>query len=278
METQITTLIENTGGEHKSLHTQHGVSFIIRHRDSAVLFDTGQDGEFISNAEILNIDLDDVQHVVLSHGHYDHTNGFPHFVEQKGTDFTLWTHPDLFTPKYATDGGSAVTYLGTSFDTDWLLAHDVTHRPVVRRVTEIATELFVVTDFEKHNDFEIENERFVIPCGDSGWKVDDFHDEVAVVVRTSKGLVVVVGCSHPGIMNMLSTIRSEFEDPILGVLGGTHLVEAHGKRLDAALAFLTEEEFKVLGLNHCTGGEAMDILDERSDRFYRNSTGTTLVV
>ena len=80
MSIQITTLMENSLGEHTGLKTEHGLSFLIETEGSSVLFDLGQSGAFLHNAEKLCKDLSDVTHVVLSHGHYDHTGGFRPFV------------------------------------------------------------------------------------------------------------------------------------------------------------------------------------------------------
>ena len=276
MSTKITTLIENNPGEHLALHHEHGLSFFIEHNGTRVLFDSGQGRRFIDNAREMGFDLRSLDHVVLSHGHYDHTNGVPFLVDEVQRDFNLHIHADFFDPKYATDGISHI-YLGPSYDRQWLRDNRISVEAVSGTGYEIAKGFHLVTSFEATHPLEIKNPRFVVQRPDSdAMEVDDFRDEVSIVLETERGLIVLVGCSHPGIMNILSTIQKRFNQPIHAVLGGTHLVEAHGKRLDEAYSFLTGEGIDILGLSHCTGEEAMDMLERGSDRFYRNVTGTTL--
>jgi len=276
MNTRITTLIENHQGEHKALLHEHGIAFFIEYGDTKVLFDTGQSGRFIENARELRIDLAAIDHVVLSHGHYDHTNGFPFFVDHVPSGFTLNVHRDFFHEKYASEGLS-LTYLGPSWTQQWAENAEFALRYVDGQGIDLAPGLHVVTDFDHPHPLEVKNPRFVVRRpGRSDTEVDDFRDEVAVVLETEQGLVVLVGCSHPGIMNILDTVAARFEQPIFAVLGGTHLVEAQGERLETALGYLTRGSIGKLGLSHCTGDEAMDALESRSRVFYRNVTGTGL--
>lgn len=278
MATEITTLIENHGGEHKTLHIEHGLSFLIRHNGATLLFDSGQSGEFIFNAGALNQDLRTVDHVVLSHGHYDHTNGLPFFVDKVSKDFSLHVHRDFFDMKYATNGRST-TYLGPSWDMDWLRDSSVSLETVDGNGYELVPGLHIITNFLQTNPLEVRNPRFVVTRpGSDELEIDDFRDEISLVIETEKGIVVVVGCSHPGIMNMLDTVRSRFDQPLYAVLGGTHLVEAQGERLTKALSYLEDGSFGRLGLSHCTGDEAMEALEKESEVFYRNVTGTSLSI
>ncbi len=276
MATRVTTLVENNPSEHLSLIPEHGLSFYIEHNGTSLVFDTGQSDNFLKNGQVLNLDIKGVDHVVLSHGHYDHTNGFPFLAPLLRERATLWTHRDFFVPKYATDGLSNV-YLGPSFDAEWIGAQRFAYEPVFDGVTEISPGVYVVTNFESSHPLEVKNPRFVLQKNGE-LEVDDFHDEVAVVVKSDKGLIVLVGCSHPGIMNMLATVRKRFAEPVFAVLGGTHLVEAKGKRLYNAVEYLTGGEFGKLGLSHCTGADAMRELEISSTRFYRNTTGTSLLL
>lgn len=278
MATHITTLIENHAGEHKALHNEHGISFLIRRDDTSIVFDTGQSEQFLVNAQELNEDLAVVEHVVISHNHYDHTNGLPFLVDDVTDSFTLHLHRDFFHKKYATEGLST-TYLGASWDRDWLSDHSIDLDIVEGNGKEIAPGVHIVTNFDHPHPLEEKNPRFVVlRPGAEEMEVDDFRDEISLVVETERGLIVLVGCSHPGIMNMLDTVNARFEQPIYAVLGGTHLVEAHGKRLEEALGYLSHGSIGKLGLSHCTGDEAMDALETSSSVFYRNVTGTGLTV
>ena len=82
---------------------------------------------------------------------------------------------------------------------------------------------------------------------------DDFSDEICLAVDTPQGLVVLVGCSHPGILNMIARVHEALHRPVYGVFGGTHLVEADEARIRATLEELRGMGLQVLGLSHCSG-------------------------
>lgn len=278
MATEITTLVENHGGEHKTLHIEHGISFLIKHDGATLLFDSGQSGGFIINAATLNQDLRGVDHFILSHGHYDHTNGLPFFVNDVSQNFSLHVHRSFFDAKYATNGKST-TYLGPSWNLEWTHERSFSVEMVEGDGYEVAPGVHIVTNFFQTQPLEVRNPRFVVARpGAEELEIDDFRDEISLVIESCKGLIVVVGCSHPGIMNMLDTVRARFDKPIYAVLGGTHLIEAQGERLTKALSYLEGGSFGRLGLSHCTGDEAMSVLERDSPVFYRNVTGTSLSV
>ena len=125
MSIKITTLIENTPGEHLALKNEHGISFYIEKDDYKVLFDTGQSDAFLYNAQQLNIELDRLDYVVLSHGHYDHSGGFTHLTE-KTNNFTLITGKGFFDGKYGKIKTS-YEYLGNNFNSDLLKKKKIKH-------------------------------------------------------------------------------------------------------------------------------------------------------
>ena len=98
MATKITTLVENLLGEHLGLRNEHGLSFLIEIDTprTQILFDTGQSGNFIYNAGLLNINLAQTEKIVLSHGHYDHSGGLKAFVHSFGTNFELLVGNGVF--------------------------------------------------------------------------------------------------------------------------------------------------------------------------------------
>ena len=87
---------------------------------------------------------------------------------------------------------------------------------------------------------------------------DDFSDEICLAMQTARGLVVLVGCSHPGILNMIRTVHEVLQQPVYAVFGGTHLVEADEARIEATIKELQNLGMSVLGLCHCSGALAED--------------------
>lgn len=277
MSVSITTLVENSAGDHKSLGPEHGLSFLIKSGDEQVIFDTGQSERFLQNAAFLGEDLPKrVSTVVLSHGHYDHTGGLTHLLGASEQRLNIHVGTGFFEPKYSVSG-PAFEYVGNRLDRAQIEAAG--HRVVEHDsdVTEVAEGIFLVTNFERVRDPYWLNPRFVIP-GRSGFQTDQFNDEVSVVVKTSRGIVLLVGCSHPGILNIIASVRARFAEPLYAVLGGTHLIEASGSRLHNAIGALSKLENTLLGMSHCTGDTAMKRLAEVAPHYFHNHTGSTLMI
>ncbi len=289
MATHITTLVENHQDNRRTLEAEHGISFYIQHNSTTILFDTGQSDRFLHNADALDVDLTAIDHVVLSHSHYDHTNGLP-FLLPRHDRFTLHVHEAFFDRKYAADGDT-LRYIGPSWDRAWARRAPCTLAFTTGTGSTLAPGVHIVTGFAATHPLEVANPRFVVERGGTAGEgdrhtdssnspptVDDFRDEQCIVLETDPGLVVLVGCSHPGIMNILDTIRTRFDEPIHAVLGGTHLIEAQGARLEEAIEYLSDERLQRVGLSHCTGDAAMKALSARTDRYFANVTGTVFSV
>jgi 7,8-dihydropterin-6-yl-methyl-4-(beta-D-ribofuranosyl)aminobenzene 5'-phosphate synthase len=272
---RIVTLIENSPGEHLALKTEHGISFYIEKENHTILFDTGQSGAFIQNAHKLGINLGNVKTVALSHGHYDHSGGFRNLVDSIRS-FELIVGKGFFNKKYATDGIS-FEYLGNDFDEAFLNEKHLSWRYAEKPIEEILPGIFVLTNFPRIHEDEKINARFAIDTG-STFVPDDFSDEISLAVETPQGFVVLVGCSHPGIKNMLDAAASRLPGPIYGVMGGTHLVEAPEKSLASSIHYLATSGFKALGVSHCTGNKATAELQKSSNVFFRNTTGHALIM
>ncbi len=120
MNFKITTLIENNPDENNFLLSEHGLSLYIETDEMKILFDTGQSGDFIENAEKLNVDLSDLKYVVLSHGHYDHSGGFRKLVDKVGNSYKLIVGEKFFNNKYKLIERDTYKYNGNSFDKEYI--------------------------------------------------------------------------------------------------------------------------------------------------------------
>lgn len=275
MAVKITTLVENSPGANPVLKNEHGLSFFIEKDDQRILFDTGQSSAFLHNAEQLQVDLSNLDYVVLSHGHYDHSGGLKSLVKST-TDFKLIIGEGFFGEKYGKKD-NALEYLGNDFDQEFLHAHNIGYQFAAKRLTELAPGIYVVTGFPKIHQDEVLNEHFLLKRED-GLYPDSFDDEILLAIDTSKGLLVLLGCSHPGMKNMLDSTVRLLNRSLYGVLGGTHLMQVSEKNLDLSVKYLQKESLKVIGVCHCTGQVAMDSVRTLDDRFFHNRTGSTLLV
>jgi len=269
---RITTLVENSTGEHHALIGEHGISFYIEKDGHRILFDTGQSNAFLLNAFQMNIKLTDLDFIVLSHGHYDHSGGFRH-IGKICNSFNLRLGKGFFDEKYAFRKG-AWDYLGNNFDEEYLKERNINYSFVSLPVEEILTGVYILQDFPNLHKDENTNPRFFIRK-EGKFKPDRFEDEVLMAVDTQYGLVVLLGCSHPGMRNMLDSVRRNLKRPVIAVLGGTHLVESKGRSLERSLEYLEDPEIEIAGVSHCTGEEAMQRLEESNRRYVHNVTGTS---
>lgn len=275
MSTRITTLIENSMGEHLSLKAEHGISFFVEKGNTRLLLDMGQGGSFLENAAMLGIDPSTAHFAAISHGHYDHGGGFRSLVAA-GFKGTLLTGKGIFDKKYAADGVS-LEYLGLDFDEEFLKAAGIRHLVVEQGIEKIAEGIFALTVFPRVHKEEILNPRFRVERN-GAMVIDDFSDEICLAVETARGFVLLLGCSHPGLMNILDAARGRLPGPVHAIMGGTHLVEASPERLALAVDYLEKSEIEVFGVSHCTGAPGVEALSKTHKKFFKNSTGHSLLM
>lgn len=281
---RITTLIENGQDEKKMLKNEHGLSIFIETDNGNFLFDTGQSGDFVENAEKLNIDLKTIDTLILSHAHCDHCGGVKRLLQTYNIKPKLIVNKDFFkkSNKYHyTDGSIKIdfemvagySYIGLSFDENYIKGRNVPINYVDTDVLKLSDEVFVYSNFNKYHDFEKENQNMKIKDGNE-YIVDNFSDEIAIGLKTKKGFVILLGCAHPGFLNMVDTISERTSEKIVGIIGGTHLIEADDERIFKSLDYLKKSDVTLLGLSHCTGPKAIKIFDEEYKNSFINRTGT----
>lgn len=271
MELRITTLIEDTAGVDKSLGYEHGLSFFIEKDGHRILFDTGQSGAFARNARALGVDLESLDIAALSHGHYDHTGGVLTLADT-ARGFELYLKECIFQKKYAYKEGR-YEFKGNSFNEADLRDLGISYRFVEEDCTELLPGVWLVTNFPQKYADETANPRFVVEEAGE-YRQDRFDDEVVLVLETPRGLVVLLGCSHPGVRNMLDHVQQQLKRPLYAVLGGTHLVEADAKRTADTVEYLLREVSGPIGVSHCSGRAAMEQLQAATPRYFHNITGS----
>ena len=246
---KIMALMDDMPGENPQLQAEHGLSFFAQYGEHRILFDCGQSGAALENARRLGLPLEKTEAVVISHSHYDHGRGYRAFAEG-GCRGPLYTGRNFFEEKFAR-AGESLRDLSPGFDLGYLWEKGITHR-TVSDITELFPGVYLIGNFPRKHSFEKIPERFLRKTRE-GLIHDDFSDEICVAIQISGGLAVLVGCSHPGILNMVTHVRNILKQPVLAVFGGSHLVEADEGRIQSTLKALEEMGVARLGFSHCSG-------------------------
>lgn len=278
MKLQITTLIENNLDDRKELINEHGLSLFIEVDGLNILFDTGQTGDFIKNAKRLNKDLNSLDYMIISHGHYDHSGGLKRLINLLNEYPKLVVGSEFFRAKYKKVDEQTYKYNGNSFDEKFILDHNIPLKKVEGGIFYISDRIMVFHHFLRKNDFEKRNDKFYI-LEKNFVTHDDFDDEIVLGITTDKGLVVIVGCSHVGIVNILCSISEKTGMPIFAVIGGTHLVEADEMRIQKTMDAFRAMNIKFIAVSHCTGEEGIKRTQQKfRDKFIYNNTGNVILV
>lgn len=271
---KITAIMDNKGGKNGNVVHEHGLSFFIESDDLKLLFDFGPGKHALENALKLHIPLDQVELLAGSHGHYDHGDGLPYFLEQ-GVKAPFITGLGYFRKKYSVQNGE-VKYLGLQFDEAYLQEKGIRHLEF-SGVLALSPTLYALNCFPRKYPFETIQERFKLKQGD-GWIPDPFDDETCLVHRMKDSVFVIVGCSHPGILNILDRVRAYFQLPIKGVVGGTHLMEADEERIARTCDIVKTFGLDYIGFNHCSGSLLQPIMEAKGIRTNYLAAGDTVEI
>ena len=218
----------------------------------------------VHNAQLMGIDLSTIDRIVLSHGHADHTGGLREVLKIKG-EVEVIAHPDIWAAKYVKRDQSGLHYNGILFLREELVSlgarSNVVRDPVHISENIMTTgEIPMVTGYE-----EIENNLFVKE--DGLLHPDPLADDLALIINTDFGLVVILGCAHRGIVNTLRHAQNlTGKELVYAAIGGTHLFRASKERIGKTIAALREMGIQKLGVSHCTGFHAWFVVRPRRDQ------------
>jgi 7,8-dihydropterin-6-yl-methyl-4-(beta-D-ribofuranosyl)aminobenzene 5'-phosphate synthase len=232
------------GYKDKIFSAQHGFSVFID-AEKKILFDSGPTGVFADNANLLGIDLKTADMIVLSHGHWDHTNGLEALEAGDFPRLPLLVHPGAFVDRRKATG----EYNGI-FCSKEALAENF-ELILSKGPYRISDAIYFLGEIPRLNDFEAKKTSFFY--FDNREKVQDFIlDDTALAVKTAKGLVIVAGCSHSGICNIIEYARQVMhEEKVHAVLGGFHLLGDQAQ-LNRTIDFFQRNRVENLYPMHCT--------------------------
>ena len=212
---KITSLIDNISN--CSMHVEHGLSLHLSlNNGKQILFDMGQGTLFLQNAQSLAVNIGSVDIAVVSHGHYDHGGGLSTFLQNKQKS-EVYLHKKAFENHYSLRD-SGLTYIG-------LDPHLRDHHRLnfCEGVTKIDDQLTLVSDVHGNLYNPIGNR---LLFGPEEGKNDDFSHEQSLIVMEGKNVVLLAGCAHTGILNILKKATLEVGTTPTHVFSGFHLVKS----------------------------------------------------
>jgi 7,8-dihydropterin-6-yl-methyl-4-(beta-D-ribofuranosyl)aminobenzene 5'-phosphate synthase len=251
---ELTVLSENTSGRPWVLG-EWGLSLWIQAGCSRILLDTGIGSALVPNAEQLEIDLSAADCLVLSHGHVDHVGGLEAVLRAR-PGLPVYLHPDSLKQRYSrldTIGLEPVKTeeIGMSEAVRSALERDA-ELHFVTGPTQIAPSVWATGEIPRDEPLEAAKGPGFLDRELT--QPDPIPGDMAVWIETEAGVLVILGCAHAGLVNTIRHIQSLTDGaPVVGIVGGTHLIVANDERMSGTVAFLRELPLRLLAPCHCTG-------------------------
>jgi len=252
---KLTVLVDNNTLIDRYFLAEPGISLCIEHGGKRILLDVGYSDVFIKNAQKMNIDLRTLDYVVLSHGHLDHTWGLDPLVRLytesniEGIPHkrpAVLAHPLAFFSKIMGDGKE----IGSLISQDKLskcFAIKLSKDPIW-----LTERVLFLGQIERKNDFEGKKPLGSIMKPD-GEEPDYLYDDTALVYKSPQGLVIITGCSHSGICNIVEQAKKLCkEERIIDIIGGLHLLDPSKEQLQGTLEYMKKLNPKQMHACHCT--------------------------
>lgn len=276
MSLSITVLIENYAPVSLGLYAEHGLSMLVKYNEKSYLFDTGQSGAALDNAFVLKQNINVIDSVILSHGHYDHTGGLLRFLKYLNREIDIMVHPKAFEEKFVIGAGFGKKYIGLLNSKDYLENNFNASFKKLSDFEKIDDGVYTLACVPFTNDIEKIPEALKVKKGDK-FVSDTFEDDLSLIIDTDKGLVILLGCAHRGMVNICTEAMNKLGKNIYAIIGGTHTGNADEKHLEFITDFLLDNEVKIFAPNHCTGFDKINYFRNKlPDIFYPAFTGSIL--
>lgn len=217
----------------------------------------------------MGVNVEEVDSLVLSHGHYDHTGGLLPFLE-KNTKAKVYAKKGVFTPKYS----GKLRFIGTP-------PNNALHKKRIvymESITEIADDVFIMPDILIYDSIDTHFEG-LNKMADNKIVPDEFEDELFLVLRQNMQINIVTACSHRGITNICINATEHFKLPVNVILGGFHTKNCTTAQYRHVTHYFRHLEPRSIGVCHCTGIEKYaDLNNDLDSNVFYNYTGNEVIL
>ncbi len=250
------TILDDNRNNNDEIVGHNAFSLHFTYKSKSYLFDLGADDTFLKNAKELNLDLSSLEYVFISHGHYDHGDGLQYLKDKK-----VFVGSGVFTKRFSKrrNGKSSALSYGKEIKKQ-------------NKIITIHNKKWIDKDMvvfkTNTRPFEFENNNY--PTYLKNNKEDIVKDEISVAIKSEKGLIIISGCSHAGICNIVLNAKKIFKtEKVYAVIGGFHLTN----KLDRAK--LVIEKLQELGVQNCFAGHC--ISNDCANLFLSLKENTTIL-
>ncbi len=275
---KITILCDNCIS-HNGFLAEHGFSALIERSPNKFLFDTGQGIVLPNNLKASGSDLKETDTIFISHGHYDHTGGLKWALQTIGP-VDIVAHGDIFSKHMSLKAGPGQIgkprYVGCPLSQAELQSLGARFK-FTNQTKEIFPGVWFLSGIERIPGQTPDDPTLVLL--QQGKTIPDpVADDASLLIETGKGPILLLGCSHAGVLNILDHVRNKMGITRLhAILGGTHLMFLPKEELSGVINKIEEFSVKLVGVSHCTGMHAAATLASYfGDRFFFASAGATI--
>lgn len=268
----------------RSIHAEHGLSYFIEAsvegKTGRCMFDFGLDAAgVINNMELLGLDVARADAFALSHGHLDHWTAAVEILAQDRAGFVsgtpFYVGKEAFLHRYSHNPGTGELQDIGQLDRAALEASGVTIVEI-ERPTEMISGAYLTGDIDRTTPYETTSPNLLVKRGEN-LLPDDFRGEQALFFNLrNRGLVVLSGCAHAGIVNTVRHVqRISGIETVHAILGGFHLVNAAEERIWSTISDIKDINPDVVVPAHCTGFEALSAFHNAMPDVFQLNTAAT---